>query len=511
MVNPNSPPPCEESNIEEELQILSSNQEAQKKSFSRWWIGLSVIFIALIVGGGKLWLAGNDQENKAPAAAMDGQPQAIPVKLETLISQSLENSSTVVGILDAPKAVTIKSEVDGRINQILVKEGTTVQAGQVLLIVESDELQAELSQAQAQLENAEARLAQLKTGSRIEDIDQAQAELNQAMARLNNAQEGARPEEIAQAKAQLESAQAELDLANERLKRYRNLQEEGAISKDQFDERLKTQRQAVSSFTEAQRRLSGLKKGRKSDVNELQAEVERAKANLKRLENGARIEEIAQAQADVSEARARINSIEVRMKKTEIIAPFMGIIGDIPVKLGDYLESGQELTTLTENNDLEINLSIPLEQAKDLRLGLPVVILDSQGKEITSGKISFISPNVTANTQLVLATATLENATEKLFNQGSVPVKVIWDQRPGVLVPSAAVSRLGGKTFVFVAEAMENSSSDKPQLIAKQKLVTLGNLQGNDYQVLDGLKVGDQIVTAGIMNLRDETPIMPLP
>ncbi|MBL1209238.1 efflux RND transporter periplasmic adaptor subunit [Geminocystis sp. GBBB08] len=512
MVNPNSPPPCEESNIEKELQILSSNQETKKKSSFSWRIIGSVIFVAVIAGVGKnLWLTTNNKGAKPPAIATSGQSQAIPVKWVTLTSQSLEDSTTVMGVLDAPKAVTVKSEVDGRISQILVKEGETVQGGQVILTVESDELQAELAQAQAQLENAQARLTELKTGSRIEDIDQAKAELNQAIARLNNAREGARPEEIAQAQAQVESAQAELELADERVKRYRNLQREGAISQDQFEERLKTQRQAMASLTEAQRRLSALKKGRKSDLNELQAEVERAKANLKRLENGARIEEIAQAQADVSQARARINSIDVRVKKTEIVAPFTGIIGDIPVKQGDYLDSGDELTTITENNLLEVNLSIPVEEAGKLRLGLPIVILDAQGKTVTGGKISFISPNVTANTQLVLAKATLENTSVNLFNQGSVPVKVIWNESSGVLVPATAVFRLGDKTFVFVVEGMENSSPDKPQFIAKQKLVNLGSLQGNDYQVLDGLKVGDRIVTAGIMNLTDETPVMPLP
>jgi membrane fusion protein, multidrug efflux system len=175
------------------------------------------------------------------------------------------------------------------------------------------------------------------------------------------------------------------------------------------------------------------------------------------------------------------------------------------------VDSGDELTTITENNVLEVNLSIPIEQASKLRLGLPVVILDGQGENVTTGEISFISPDVTPNTQLILAKATLENSSGLLFNQGSVQGKIIWEQRPGILVPSAAVSRLGGKTFVFVAEAGENSSPDQPQLIAKQKLVTLGSLQGNNYQVLEGLEVGDQVVTAGIMNLRDETPIIPLP
>ena len=509
MVNPKSPSPVEKSNIEEELQILSSHQETKKKTFSRWGLLFTLIFLTVVTGGGvKWWLASNHKENKPPARAMTGQPQAIPVKLETVTSKSLEDSSTVIGTLEATKGVTIKSEVDGRITQILASEGITVQAGEVIFALESNELQADLAQAQAQLQNAGARLAQLQAGSRKEDIAEAKAELNQAKARLNNAQGGARPEEIAQAQAQIESAKAELELAEDRVTRYKKLQEEGAISEDQFAERLKTQRQALSSLTEAQRRLDALTKGRKADVKELKATVEQATQNLRRLENGARVEEIAQAQADVSQAKARINSIDVRIKKTDITAPFTGIVGDIPIKIGDYVDSGDDLTTITQNNILEVNFSIPLEKAKDLKLGLPVVILDSQGKGVSSGKISFISPNVTANTQLVLAKATLENSSQNLFNQGSVQTKIIWNEGQGIVVPATAVSRLGDKTFIFVAQPMENSTPDKPQFIARQTLVTLGSLQGNDYQVLDGLKVGDRIVTAGIMNLRDETPIM---
>ncbi|BAQ65946.1 efflux RND transporter periplasmic adaptor subunit [Geminocystis sp. NIES-3709] len=513
MTNPNSPPTCEESNIEQEkLQVTPSSHETTQQSSSRWRIVLIFLFVALVAGGGgKLWLASNNKEKNAPSNAMTaGQPQALPVKLETLSSQSLEDSTTVIGTLDAPRAVTVKSEISGRVNQILVSEGGRVQAGEVILTVESDELQAELFQAKAQLQNAQARLSQLKTGSRTEDIAEAKAQLNQSIARLNNAKEGAIPEEIAQAKAQVESAKAELDLAQERIKRYRNLEQEGAISQDQFDERLKTERQAMAALTEAQRRLSALSKGRQADLNELEAEVEQARQNLKRLENGARIEEIAQAEADVAESMALIRTIDVKIKKTEIVAPFTGIIGDIPIKLGDYVESGDELTTITENNVLEVDLSVPLEQAKELQLGLPVVILDGEGEAVTSGKISFISPNVTANSQLVLAKATLENGSTNLFNRGSVQAKIIWDQRQGILIPSAAVSRLGGKTFVFVAESAENSTPDKPQLIAKQKLVTLGTLQGNNYQVLKGLQVGEQIITAGILNLSDEAPVMPL-
>jgi membrane fusion protein, multidrug efflux system len=505
MINPN-----QESNIKEENLQLSAPET--KKTSSRWWLVLSFIFLTLMVGGGgKWWLTSKAKQQKPPSIAMASQPQALPVKIETLSNQVLENSSTVVGKLEARRAVTVKSEVKARVKQILVSEGTRVNAGQIILSLESNDLQAELFQAKAQLENAQARLMELKTGSRVEDIASAKAQLDQAIARLNNAKKGARPEEIAQAQAQIDSAKAELDLAQERVNRYGNLTKEGASSQDQFDEIIKIERKAQASLTEAKRRLDGLNKGRQADLTELQAAVEQSRQNLKRLENGARIEELAQAEAQVMQAKATLKMIDVKIQKTRIVAPFAGIIGDIPVKLGDYVDAGDELTTVTENNLLEVNLSIPLEKASELRLGLPIAILDSAGETVTKGKISFISPNVTENTQLILAKANLENGSGKLFNQGSTQVKIIWDQRPGILVPSAAVSRLGGKTFVFVAEKTVPKTPDQPTLIAKQKLIKLGQLQGNNYQVLEGLKVGEQIVTAGIMNLRDETPIMPLP
>jgi membrane fusion protein, multidrug efflux system len=514
MVSPKSPNSGDRPiNTDEELEIARSQATRVKpKKNSRWPLILGLTLLTLGIGwGGRAWWLSRSGNGGNPGGALASQPQAIPVKLETLTSKTLENSTAVVGSLEAPDAVTVRSEVDGRVSRVLVTEGDRVRSGQVILNLESDELEAELFQAKARLESTKARLAQLESGNRPEDIAEARARLNQTQARLANARGGARPEEIAQAQAQLEAAKAEADLAQDRVKRYRNLSEEGAIAQDLFNELLQKERTAQANVTQAERRLDELSKGRQSDLNELEAQVEQARQNLIRLENGARIEEIAQARAEVAEAAAAIRAIEVRIRKTQVFAPVGGIVGELPIGVGDYVDSGDDLTTITENNLLEINLSVPLEKAPDLRLGLPVVILNSQGEPSLSGKISFISPDITPNSQLILAKAALDQTPSNLFNLQFIQAKIIWDQRPGVLVPSAAVSRLGGQTFVFVAQSVTPPSEEQPQLIAKQVPVKLGTLQGNDYQVLEGLKVGDQIVTAGIMNLRDEMPIIPLP
>jgi hypothetical protein len=84
-----------------------------------------------------------------------------------------------------------------------------------------------------------------------------------------------------------------------------------------------------------------------------------------------------------------------------------------------------------------------------------------------------------------------------------VRVKVVWNQEPGVLVPTTAVSRVAGQNFVFVVQ------KEKSRLVAKQKLVQLGNVQGNNYQVISGLKPGERVATTNVPNLSDGAAIIP--
>ncbi|GBF82800.1 efflux transporter, RND family protein [Aphanothece sacrum FPU1] len=429
----------------------------------------------------------------------------------TLTKGVIENTSEVVGTVEAKDAITLKPEIDGRISDILVKEGDRIQKGQTLIRLDSSDWDAELYQAQAQLATTQARLAELQAGNRREDIDEAIARLNEAKARLANATRGSRPEEIAQAQAQLTSAIAEAELAQQRVGRYEQLKEQGAISADQYQEYNTQSRSATAAVEEAKSRLSQLQKSRGSDIDELAAAVERESQNVRRLQNGPRLEVIAQAKAEVAEARAKVRIAQVNLNKTQILAPISGMIGDMPIEVGDYVNEGDTLTTLTENNVLELNLSIPLEKASELQLGLPVELLDTQGKATATGTISFISPDVTSNSQLIVAKATFTNINRELLNRQFVRAKVIWEKRPGILIPATAVSRIGAQTFVFVAHPKDKSKSETPQFIAQQRQVELGSLQENNYQILKGVNAGEKIVTAGILSLRDGAPIQPLP
>ena len=106
--------------------------------------------------------------------------------------------------------------------------------------------------------------------------------------------------------------------------------------------------------------------------------------------------------------------------------------------------------------------------------------------------------------------ATFENPTGILNDDQRVEASIVWQERSGVLIPTTAISRLAGQSFVFVATPSTNEETGEAELIAQQRSITLGDIQGNDYQVLDGVEPGETIVVSGILNLSNGMAIAPI-
>ncbi len=479
----------------------------------RWPLILGIILLIGGIGLGWRWWQTSHASN-APSAAggPPGQAMAIPVQLATVETETVQESSEFIGSLEAPFSVPIKPQVGGRISEIFIKEGNRVQQGQVIISLETDDAQAQLRQKQAALEQAQANLAELKAGTRKEIIFQAKAQLDQAQAKYQDAVSGTLPQQIQQAEAQVNSAKSDLVLAQARATRYKELRTEGAISQDSLDEYVKNKTSAEASLVAAQKNLEQLRKNRITNIQQLGDALEQQRQYYRQQLNGNRPEDIAQGRSQVSQAAAQVQSAQVQLQYTKVLAPFTGVVGDIPVRVGQYVGQGDQLTILTKNDSLKLNISIPLNEAKKLRLGLPVQMLDAQGQPTATGKISFIAPNASSDSQTVLVKANFGNLRNRLLNLQSVQTKVIWNERPGILIPVTAVSRIGGETFVFVAQApAATSKPGAPSLVAQQKSVKLGVIQGNNYQVIDGLKAGDKIVVSGILNMTNGAPITPAP
>ena len=188
----------------------------------------------------------------------------------------------------------------------------------------------------------------------------------------------------------------------------------------------------------------------------------------------------------------------------DIRAPYAGVVGDIPIHLGDYVSPTTVLTTVDENADLEAYIYIPTERAGQVRKGLPVEILDNSGKPVVKSTISFLSPQVDNGLQSILAKAEIPRTAQLLRNQQLVSARITWSTAPAPTIPILAVSLVGGQSFVFVASPQGGG------YIAHQIPVTLGETVGNTYPVLAGLKVGDKVITSGLQFLQEGAPVKPL-
>jgi RND family efflux transporter MFP subunit len=208
--------------------------------------------------------------------------------------------------------------------------------------------------------------------------------------------------------------------------------------------------------------------------------------------------------ADWEASIATRKSLEQQLAYYTVKAPFDGIVGDVPVHLGDYVTPTTALTTVDENKDLEAYIYVPTDRASQTKIGSTVQLLDGNGNVVETSHVDFLSPQVDTQTQGILLKAPVHSSTEILRSLQLVKARVIWKTVSSPVIPVLAVSRQGGQDFVFVAQKQADG-----HFAAKQTAVILGETVGNQYAVSSGLKAGDKVIISGTQFLVDNMPVMP--
>jgi RND family efflux transporter MFP subunit len=221
-------------------------------------------------------------------------------------------------------------------------------------------------------------------------------------------------------------------------------------------------------------------------------------------------QDLDQAKSALDTAKAQLKSLDAQVQEQQtqlhyyrVSAPSTGIVGDIPVHVGDRVTTTTMLTSVDKPGSLEAYVYIPVERSSQLKMNMPVQIVDGSGQVMADSRISFISPQVDNTTQTVLIKSRIANNEDRLRNLQFIRARVIWGTHQGPVVPVVAVSRVGGQYFAFVAE------DEKGKLVAHQKAVRIGEMTGNDYVVLDGIKPGDKVIVSGIQFLVDGATVSP--
>lgn len=259
---------------------------------------------------------------------------------------------------------------------------------------------------------------------------------------------------VASARAQQSSAQANLELARRTRERSEVLLREGVISQQDYD-------QAVA-----------------------QAES---------------------AEAAARAAQAQLRAQQVQLGYHQVSAPFAGVVGEVPVNVGDYVTSETVLTRVDQSQALEVSVQVPVARAAQVEVGrTQVEVLDGQGEVLLSAPVYFVAPNPDGRTQLVEVKAAFENTANLLAGQ-VVRARVVYATREALRVPTYAVTRQSGQAFALVVHPADGGT------VVQRQPIQLGQVEGNTYEVVSGLDAGVVVAVGSLQLLRDGQPIQPQP
>ncbi|MBW4522920.1 MAG: efflux RND transporter periplasmic adaptor subunit [Scytolyngbya sp. HA4215-MV1] len=413
-----------------------------------WLVGLVVVGL---IGTGTIAYLGV----RSTPAKTDATDLTVPVK-----SDRLTIRITASGTIRPVQTVNLSPKAAGRLAELYVEQGDSVKQGQVIARMESDDVEAQLTQARANLAQTEARLAALRNGSRSEDIAQAQASLSQA-------------------EAQVKDAQARLDLASERARRNRELEAQGAISRDSLDEVLNTELSARATLEQSN------------------ARVREARQRLAELQNGSRPEDIAAAVAERDAAIGRLQAVRVQQEDTLIRAPFSGVITQRFATIGAFVTpttSASSTTSATSTsvvalaNGLEVIAEVPEVDVSQIKLGQKVEIsADAFPDQVFEGRVRLIAPEavVEQNVTSFQVRVTVLTGKDKLRSGMNSDVIFLGKQLDNALiVPTVAIVTNKGQTGVLVPD-----NNNKPHF----QPVTIGTTIGNQTQILEGIRAGERV------------------
>ena len=404
--------------------------------------------IVLVAGGGYLYFS-----------ATPKTISAAEVKLEDGGGSQGDTVLTASGYVVAHHKISVGAKVMGRVAWIGVEKGDRVQQGQVLVRLEDNDFRAQSNQARANLAAAQARLDQLRSGSRPQEKLKDKAGVLQAEATLRN-------------------AEAEYE-------RSENLYRAGVSSKAELDRAIE-QRDTARALLDAARQSSAM-----TDI-------------------GPRVEEIRAAEAQVRQTKAALDYAETQLAATEIKAPVSGTVLQRIVERGEMVspssfggDSGARtsVVALADLQDLQIELDISQTDFARLKMGQRAEIIPEAFPNLKyTGFIAEIAPEANRAKATVQVKVKVDDPNEQLRPEMNARVNFLGDTQPTqaksaprVLVPKAAVVRKDGSAFVFVIKGNK----------VEQRSVRLGEEAGEFYYVLEGLSGGESTATGGVEKLRD--------
>jgi membrane fusion protein (multidrug efflux system) len=213
-------------------------------------------------------------------------------------------------------------------------------------------------------------------------------------------------------------------------------------------------------------------------------------------------------------AIADIDGVRAQIARKLVRAPFSGRLGIRTVNMGQYLNPGTTLAVLVGVEAVFVDFSLPQQDLAQIAVGMPVhVAVDGDAAVAGDGAITAVDPTIDSTTRNVKIRAQIPNKEEKLHSGMFAKVEVRLPKRDAVVaIPETALVHASYGDSVFVVEdpkGDEASGGDgRPFKMARQQFVKLGAARGDFVAIVDGVKVGEEVVTAGAFKLRNGSRVI---
>lgn len=420
----------------------------------------AVSWVLLLLTVACLGACSNGESNQGQPKNGAGR-EGVPVTIDTAVSKTVPVQIRAVGSVQAYASVTLKSQLDAEVAQIHFSEGQAVKKGDLLFTLDQRPWEAVLRQAEANL------------GRDTAQLQQAGAAVAQTMAAEK------------QAEANLARDTAQLENANNQLRRYKGLIEEGAVSRELYDQ-VRTNAAALEATIEADKAAIA---NTRASIQAAQATVENIKAVIK---------------AD----QATVENARVQLSYTTIRAPMDARAGNLLVRVGSAVKARDDTAQMLLLNQIQpiyVSFSVPEQYLQDVKKFLAAGTLRVQasprGQEGSpaSGDLSFVNNTVDPGTGTIQLKATFPNRESALWPGQFVNVVLTLTTQPdSVVIPSQAIQTGQQGQYVYVVRS-DSTVESRP--------VTVGLRLGGETVIEKGVSPGDKVVTDGHLRLVSGTRV----
>ncbi len=318
-------------------------------------------------------------------------------------SIALGNNAGITGVVEGNE-VDLAFKMAGAIDEIHVKEGDVVKAGDLLAALTDDELLAKRAQAKAAYSLAQVKMEYAQKGVAVTShtsnaqVDQAQASVEAAQAQYEANKNGARPEEITQLKAKQQAAQSAYDIALKQKDRMQHLYQEGAVPKVSAEEADTQFEKAKAELAAANEQLKmGQSGARQEQKDAAKAQVHQAAAAYQqavaaREQVGLKELDVKSAQAGVEQAKGALDEVESYLRQTKLTAPVNGIVKSISVQKGELVAQGFTVITLQAQDEQFVKFYVNENALANVQVGSACQLyVPALNKEVT-GKVTVVAP-----------------------------------------------------------------------------------------------------------------------